>query len=159
MDTKIIYKCTYIYNTIPGQQRSFKKKIHKNTNPFDLVTTGQVWDPCHRPWISKPQSQLYALNHCTIPGTPQRSPKLFLFLERQNRTDVSLGLFWTDEGRDSPVNQQVQQWGTSPASCFLGCEVFIDVPVSTSCDLSSSGISPNKCLPTVQGADATEDEE
>lgn len=37
IDTKITYKCMYIYNTIPGQQRSLKKK------KFTRIQTPLTW--------------------------------------------------------------------------------------------------------------------
>lgn len=55
MSRKIIYKCTYIYNDIPGYrdktniqhthtQKEKKKKLQKNTKAFALVSVGGTWN-------------------------------------------------------------------------------------------------------------------
>lgn len=56
MSRKIIYKCTYIYNDIPGYRdkthtqhthiqhtHTHTHTIHKNTKAFDLVPVGETW--------------------------------------------------------------------------------------------------------------------
>lgn len=59
-----------------------KKNIHMNTKPLDLVTVGQAWDSCPRPWISKPQPQLYAKHHRGRSGAlPRGLPSCFCSLE------------------------------------------------------------------------------